>query len=116
MANEGARWIDRRALDVRGELVGVVVDVYEDPVTRRPAWLSISSGFFGTRIAVVPLLGASLLGDDVVIPHTRHTITTAPHVDVMVMVDPDQHHALIEHYTRSPGSTDRRIHTPGSRT
>jgi hypothetical protein len=43
------------AMDNHGDLIGVVVDVYEDPSSRRPAWLAISTGFFGTRVAVVPL-------------------------------------------------------------
>ena len=65
--------------------------------TRRPAasgWLAISTGFFGTRIAVAPVHGASLLGDDVVIAHDRHTITTAPPVDIVVTVDPADEQAL----------------------
>src|SRR3954451_13281886 len=116
MAGDGSEWIDRRALDVRGEPIGVIVDVYDDPDGRRPAWLSISTGYFGTRIAIVPLRGVSLLGHDVVIPHTRHTITTAPAVEVVVIVDPDQQQALIDHYTPTTGSTGGPPPTPESST
>jgi hypothetical protein len=94
-------WVDRRAMDNHGDLIGVVVDVYEDPSSHRPAWLAISTGFFGTRIAVVPLRDASLLGDDVVIGHSRHAITSAPHVDVVVTIEPSQQQALVEHYASS---------------
>lgn len=92
-------WIDRRALDRRGELIGVVVDVYGDPVSRRPAWLAISSGFFGIRIGVAPIEGVSLRGGDVVIAHSREVVTTAPPVDVLVTVDPDQQRRLVDHYS-----------------
>jgi hypothetical protein len=97
-------WFDRRALDVHGHLLGVVVDVYDDPESRRPAWLAISTGFFGTRIGVVPLRGASFLGPDVVVAYDRHTVTTAPAVDVVVTVDPTQQQRLVDHYAPS-GST-----------
>jgi hypothetical protein len=94
----GDEWFDRRALDVHGDLLGVVVDVYDDPESRRPAWLAISTGFFGTRIGVVPLRGASLLGPDVVVAYDRHTISTAPAVDVVITVDPGQQQRLLDHY------------------
>jgi hypothetical protein len=98
VTEEMNRWLDRRALDNRGTLLGVVVDIYADVVSRRPEWLAISTGFFGTRVAVVPVRAASLLGDDVVIAHDRETITSAPMVDVLVAVDPRQQQLLLDHY------------------
>ena len=80
---------------------------YTDPVDPpgRRGWPS-ATGFFGTRIAVVPVRGASLLGDDVVVAHDRHTITTAPTVDIVVDVDPSQQQLLIDHYARpTPAAT-----------
>lgn len=94
-------WVDRRAMDNHGDLIGVVVDVYDDPSSRRPAWLAISTGFFGTRVAVVPMRDASLSGDVVVVGHSRHAITSAPHVDVVVTIEPSQQQALVEHYASS---------------
>jgi len=105
MAPAPSCWVDRRALDRNGELLGVVVDAYTDPVTRHVAWLAVSTGYFGRLIAVVPVHGASLLGDDVVVPHDRATIATAPAVDVLVAVDPSQERALIDHYTRTASAT-----------
>lgn len=100
MARELSVWLDRRALDNCGELLGTVVDIYDDARTRRPSWLAISTGFFGTRIAVAPVRGASLLGDDVVVAHDRHTVTHAPTVDIVVTVEPNQHQRLLDHYAR----------------
>ena len=98
-------WIDRRALDKRGDLIGVIVDVYDDPTSGQPAWLAISTGFFGTRIAVAPLGDTNRLGDDVVIGHPRHTITTAPHVQVVMTIGADEQRSLLEHYTRAAPGT-----------
>lgn len=107
MTEEMGPWLDRRALDNRGALLGVVVDIYTD-LSRRPEWLAISTGFFGTRVAVAPVRGASLLGEDVVIAHDQRTITTAPTVDVIVAVDPQQQQRLVDHYSRAQhAKTDR---------
>jgi hypothetical protein len=95
-------WVDRTALDRRGALIGVIVDVYDDPLSRRPAWLAISTGFFGARVGVAPLGSASRLGEDVVIGHDRSTIASAPSVDVVVTVDPSQQRQLIDHYASVP--------------
>ncbi len=97
----GDVWVDRLGRDNRGEILGVVVDVYEDPDTRQPTWLAISTGYFGTRITVVPIRGCSLLGDDVVVAHDRSTITSAPAVEINVTVAPEHHRLLVEHYVRS---------------
>jgi hypothetical protein len=105
VTERGDEWFDRRALDVHGDLLGVVVDVYDDPESRRPAWLAISTGFFGTHIGVVPLSGASLLGPDVVVAYDRHTITTAPAVDVVITVDQAQQQRLVDHYAPSGSSS-----------
>jgi len=105
MPRQRSDWVDRRALDRRGEVLGLVVDAYTDPVTHRIRWLAVATGFFGTRVAVVPVRGASLLGDDVVIAHSRHVITTAPAVDIVVGVDPADERSLIDHYT-SPNQAD----------
>lgn len=100
-------WVDRRALDERGDLIGVIVDVYDDPAAERPAWLAISTGFFGTRIAVAPLGDTTRLGDDVVIGHPRHTITTAPPVDVVVTIGRADQRSLLDHYAApAPHTSD----------
>lgn len=108
---EPSDWVDRRALDLHGELLGIVVDAYTDPASRRVRWLALATGFFGTRVAVVPVQGASLLGDDVVIAHPREVITTAPLVEIVVGVDPGDEPSLVAHYSSpnpADGRTDRK--------
>lgn len=110
VTRELSDWVDRRALDNRGELVGIVVDIYDDGVAQQPAWLAIATGFFGTLVAIAPVRAASLLGDDVVIAHDRHTITAAPHVDIVVAVDPNQQQRLLDHYTQPLRPPPRPVH------
>jgi len=96
-----ADWVDRRAIDQHGEVVGVVVDIYLDVETRRAKWLAISSGFFGTCAVVAPVRGASLLGGDVVIAHPREAIRAAPSVQAVVTIPPVAEQAVIDHYART---------------
>lgn len=99
--SHGTNWIDRRAIDRYGELLGIVVDVYDDAATRRPAWLAISTGFFGARVAVAPVQGATLLGADVVVAHDAATVRAAPAVTTVVTIDALDEQPLVEHYCRS---------------
>lgn len=105
MTRDPGDWVDRRALDERGDLLGVVVDAYIDPATHRVSWLAVATGYFGTRVAVVPVQGAVRRGGDVVLAHDRHTITNAPMVDVVVGVDPTQQQSLIDHYAAPRSAT-----------
>lgn len=105
MPRQPSDWVDRRALDRHGDLLGLVVDDYLDPATRQVRWLAVAAGYFGTRVAVVPVRGATLLGDDVVIAHDGDVITSAPTVDIVVGVDPADEQSLIDHYT-SPNSAE----------
>lgn len=114
MGHELTSWIERRVLDVAGEPVGVVADVYTNPTTRRPTWLAIGTGPVGDAIAVAPVRGASLLGEDVVIAVDRRSVLQAPRVDVVVIVEPEHELFLSSHYTRSahPASTPTRRYIP----
>ncbi len=106
-------WLDRRVRDRHGELFGVVVDIYVDARTRRPAWLAITTGTFGTKVTVAPVRGASLLGDDVVVGHSERTVVTAPMARPCRALDPVAEQAVAHHYapSREPacGTPERNI-------
>ena len=110
-SNELSSWIERRAIDRDGETIGVVVDVYDDPVSHRPAWIAIGTGFFGTRVGIVPVESVSPLGDDLVIAHDRARIATSPIVDVCVAVNPQDHDRLTNHYRHHPSADHGRPFT-----
>ncbi len=99
MSVPGPCWIDRTAHDRSGQVLGVVVDVYNDPRSQTPAWLAISTGFFGARTVIAPIAGVSSLGTDVVIAHDRADIDTAPSVNVHVVVSEADDQRLTEHFS-----------------
>jgi PRC-barrel domain len=63
--HELSSWIDRRVVDVSGNGIGVIVDIYCDATTARPTWLAIDVGGSPPTIAVTPVRGSSLLGENV---------------------------------------------------
>lgn len=99
---DGSPWVDKLLRDRHGDLVGLVVDVYDDPRTARPAWLAVASGYFGTHTVVVPVAGAAHLGDDIVVPFDRTTIDASPPASTSVVVTEADHRLLEEHYVVSP--------------
>ncbi|MEO6653346.1 MAG: PRC-barrel domain-containing protein [Ilumatobacteraceae bacterium] len=92
-------WIDRAVRDRSGQLLGVVIDVYDDPLTRLPAWLALSTGFFGVQREIAPIAGASILGDDVVVAHELADIHGAPRVDIRVSVTEADERRLTDYFS-----------------
>lgn len=79
----------------------MVVDIYDDPASRRAAWIAIRTGFFGTRVGIAPIASASVLGGVVVVAHERSRIVTSPEVDISVAITDIAHRRLRYHY-RTP--------------
>lgn len=76
--------IGRTAHDRAGERIGVVESVYVDRRSGMPEWVTVSTGWFGTRIAFVPvsLVARPRPGDtDARIDCPVTLIRSSPHVD-----------------------------------
>ena len=72
-------WLDRRVRASHGRSLGVVVAIEVDRAAGRPVALIVDPGQFGRWTVVVPVAGASLLGDDVVLGPLASTWSTVPH-------------------------------------
>ena len=66
--------------DRTGDKVGSIGAVWSDG-TGRPSWASVRTGLFGLREPLVPLDGAELRGDQVLVPFEKSQIKGAPDVD-----------------------------------
>jgi len=97
-------------LDRHGAVIGTVVDVFDDCRTGRARWLAVSTGYFGTRRALVPVRGASLLGADVLVAHEMAAVVAAPDVHTYTAIAPSDEAALCAHYG-SGGSDSQRSST-----
>jgi len=110
--------IDRRAVDLTGEKIGTVTDVYVDDVSGEPSWLAITTGWFGTRVSFAPISGAYLDGDDVVVAYPKDTVKEAPNVDADGSLDHSEEYALYAYYgisTKPPRTRTTDADSAGAR-
>ncbi len=96
LARRGAVFTDR------SEKVGSIGEVYLDDSTGGPAWVTVHTGLFGTRESLVPLRGAAVEGDHLVVAVDRDLIRHAPSVERDGHLSPEDEAALYRHYELQP--------------
>jgi len=94
-------WLNRTVIDPSGSKVGTVTDVYVDDQTKQPDWLAVSTGLFGTKVSFVPIEGARVERDDVVVAYDKEMIKDAPRVEADGALSVDEEQTLYAHYGRS---------------
>ena len=94
-------WRGAKAVDVNGDKVGSVDDVYLDRGSEQPEWVTVSTGLFGTRTTFVPINDAQLTDGEVRLGYAKDQIKDAPNVDADGALSRDEEQALYEHYGRS---------------
>jgi len=94
-------WLNRTVVDPSGAKVGTVTDVYVDDQSQQPDWLAISTGLFGTKVSFVPIDGARVDDDDVVVAYDKETIKDAPRVEADGALSVEEEQTLYTHYGRS---------------
>ncbi|MFC9353452.1 DUF2382 domain-containing protein [Arthrobacter sp. NPDC057013] len=85
-------------LSADGDKIGSVGQVYADDADGQPTWVTVKTGLFGTSESFVPLQGARLEGDDVVVPYTKDQVKDAPRVDTDGHLEPSEEDRLFGHY------------------
>ena len=79
--NDAQQYIGRNAVDLEGNKVGQIGQVYLDDRTGQPLWVTVSTGLFGNRQSFAPISGSAFDGDDVRLAVSKDTIKDAPNVD-----------------------------------
>jgi len=64
-----------------GEQIGKVGQVFTDDRTGRPDWVTVRTGWFGSRESFVPLDHAVLNGEQVRVPYDKAMVRGAPHYE-----------------------------------
>ncbi len=67
--------------DSAGDKIGKVSEVYLDYETDKPEWVSVSTGMFGSKEALVPLAAVQYDNGDLVVPFDKAKVKAAPHHD-----------------------------------
>ena len=92
--------IGRDAVDLQGEKIGSVGQVYVNDVTGRPDWVTVNTGLFGLRETFAPLQGSSFDGENVVLPFEKAVVKGAPDVASANHLDTAETDELYSYYSR----------------
>ena len=91
-------WQGRDLYGEGHEKIGEITDIYVDDATGEPEWLAVKTGLFGMKSSFVPIAGASMMEDHVMVPYSKDTVKDAPNVDADGELSPEQELRLYEHY------------------
>ncbi len=86
------------AVDADGDKIGNVGQVYLDDDSGQPAWVTVSTGMFGTRQSFAPLYGSSVGDGQLVLAVPKQLVKDAPNVDNDGHLADTEVAALYQHY------------------
>lgn len=81
-----------------GDTVGTIGEVFLDDATDEPTWITVHTGLFGTRESFVPLRGASVQADRLVVGYPSRLIRHAPSRERNGHLSREDESALYRHY------------------
>lgn len=90
--------IDSAVVDPAGNKLGKVGNVYLADATRRPEWITVRTGLFGTKESFVPLSGAHTDHDGVHVQVGKDSVSDAPRIDADGHLSPEESERLYHHY------------------
>ena len=91
-------WLGRVMVDRDGNRLGEITDVYLDRETDRSEWAVVRTGLFGLRSSFVPLAEASVVDDQVQVPHARILVKDAPNIEADGHLSEAEEAELYRHY------------------
>jgi len=109
--------IGSTAVDPDGDKLGKIGQVYLDEQTGQPAWVTVSTGIFGTRQSFAPLHNATVTGGQVALAVPGDLVKDAPSIEDDGHLDESETTALYQHYARylNGGTTPDETQVDGNR-
>lgn len=86
-------------LTTDGDKIGSIGQVYVDDDNDQPTWVTVKTGLFGTSESFVPLEGARLEGNDILVPYSKDQVKDAPRIENDGHLEPTDEDRLYEHYS-----------------
>ena len=105
-ANNSAALVGGTVVDEAGEKIGTVGDLFVDPASGQPNWITVKTGFFGTSKIFVPLDGADAEGETVRVPYTKNFVKDAPRIDSDGHLGHEDERRLYDYYGTAEGTGD----------
>ena len=94
---------DADVVDVDGDKIGGIGQLYVDDTTGDPSWVTAKTGLFGTSASFVPLQGAEIVGSDIRVAYAKDVVKDAPRLDDDGKLSPDQEEQLYSYYGLTDG-------------
>ena len=88
----------RTVIDDSGEKIGKIEELYTDAEGGQPEWALVHTGLFGTKKSLVPIQGASPVGEDVQVPVAKDDVKDAPQIEPDGALSEAEERELFEHY------------------
>ncbi|MCL6422678.1 PRC and DUF2382 domain-containing protein [Brachybacterium sp. JHP9] len=99
-------------VDTTGDKIGKVGQVYLTDDTQEPSWVTVNTGFFGTKETFIPLAEARYADGVITVPYEKSFVKDAPNVDEDGSISREEEDELYRYYgvNDSRGSyEDRRV-------
>jgi sporulation protein YlmC with PRC-barrel domain len=93
-----ADWQGKALLDVNGEKIGKLEDVYVDVETDVPQFATVKEGFVGRHLTFVPLGGITVGPDEVRVAVTRDQVRDAPNIELKGEELSQAHESALYHH------------------
>jgi uncharacterized protein (TIGR02271 family) len=90
--------IGNDVVDSDGDKIGSVGQVYVDPSTGRPNWVTVKTGLFGMSESFVPLDAADTSGNELRVPYSKQMVKDAPNIDPDSELSDAEADRLYEYY------------------
>jgi uncharacterized protein YrrD len=104
-----AEWHGKQLVDVDGEKIGKLEDVYVDVETDVPQFATVKEGFIGRHLTFVPLGGIKVGPDELQVAVTKAQVQSAPNLEQHgEELSQEDESALYHHYelNYTPPSTE----------
>ena len=75
-----ANWHDKMLIDIDGEKIGKLQDIYVDVETDVPQFATVKEGIIGRHLTFVPLGGIQIGPDDLQVAVTKEQVRSAPEI------------------------------------
>jgi uncharacterized protein YrrD len=76
-----ADWHGKLLVDVNGDKIGKLEDVYVDVETDVPQFATVKEGFIGRHLTFVPLGGIKVGADELLVAVTKEQVEAAPNLE-----------------------------------
>jgi hypothetical protein len=77
-----AEWHGKMLVDLNGENIGKLQDVYVDVETDEPQFATVKEGFIDRHLTFVPLAGIQVGPDDLQVNATKEQVRSAPEIEI----------------------------------